>query len=105
MQSSTEVFGEDAHEFRPERWLDSDEKKVAQMTKYFHPWGIGVRVCLGRFIATMEIYKFLAQAMLKWDFDLVEDERKGGGKIHVDKGYLQQPSNLMGSVKRREEKV
>ena len=103
MQSSTEVFGEDAREFRPERWLDSDEKKVAQMTKFFHPWGFGVRVCIGRFIATMEIYKFLAQAMLTWDFNLVEDDKKGGGKIRVNRGYLQQPSNIMASVKRRVE--
>lgn len=102
MQASTEVFGADAREFRPERWLDSNEKKVAQMTKYFHPWGIGVRVCLGRFIATMEMYKFIAQSMLKWEFDLVEDEKKGGGKISVSRGYLQQPSGLMAKVKRRE---
>ncbi len=105
MQSSAAIFGDDAREFRPERWLDSDEKKVAQMTKYFHPWGIGARVCLGRFIATMEIYKFIAQGLLKWHFELVEDEKNGGGKVHVNRGYLQQPSGLMARVKRREEKA
>jgi hypothetical protein len=39
MQSDEGVFGKDPREFRPERWIDGNEKEVAQMTKHFHPWG------------------------------------------------------------------
>ena len=102
MQQSLDIFGDDAREFNPHRWLDSDEEKVARMTKYFHPWGIGVRVCAGRFIAMMEIYKFIAHTMLKWDFELVEDKAQGGGKIEVNRGYMQQPEGVMARVTRRE---
>ena len=34
---NTSVFGNDAHEFRPERWLISDEKKLAFMDRYWIP--------------------------------------------------------------------
>ena len=104
MQTSPEVFGADAKDFRPERWLDADEKKVAQMTKYFHPFGIGVRVCAGKWIAMLEIYKFVAESVTKWEFEKVEDEKEGGGKMTVARGHLQQPEGLMVRVKRRQEK-
>jgi cytochrome P450 len=104
MQSAIEIFGDDARDFRPERWLDSDEEKLARMQKYFHPCGIGVRVCQGRFIAFMEMYKFAAEMVMKWDFELVQDEKEGGGMIRVNRGYLQQPEGVMVRVKRREEK-
>ncbi|KEY69110.1 hypothetical protein S7711_09646 [Stachybotrys chartarum IBT 7711] len=54
------VHGEDADEFRPERWMGNAEK-VAHMDKYSLTWGYGTRTCLAKDVARVETYKFLVQ--------------------------------------------
>lgn len=54
------IFGEDAHEFRPERWLE-DPDRAALMDKCILTWGYGTRICLGKNIALLETYKLLVQ--------------------------------------------
>jgi cytochrome P450 len=55
-----EVFGMDADEFRPERWLE-DEERTRIMEKYILSWGYGTRTCLGKNIAQLQVQKMVIQ--------------------------------------------
>ena len=48
----TKVFGADAADFKPDRWLES-EARSKEMDKYILTWGYGPRICLGKNIAQM----------------------------------------------------
>ena len=56
----TATFGEDAHLFRPERWLESEDR-AKEMDRYILTWGYGTRICLGKNIAQMVIQKLCLQ--------------------------------------------
>ncbi|KAI1281580.1 cytochrome P450 [Xylaria sp. FL0933] len=65
-----QVFGADADEFRPERWLMSDTDKLAAMNRQWIPFGVGSRTCIGRHISTLEISKLIPRIVLGFDFKL-----------------------------------
>jgi cytochrome P450 len=50
------VYGEDAFEFNPERWLESEERS-REMSKYLMAWGYGARQCLGKNVAELMTQK------------------------------------------------
>ncbi len=62
---SKAVFGADADEFKPDRWLQPhDEEKRRQMEDAWAIFGRGSRGCLGRDLAHMIIYKIVAAVRL-----------------------------------------
>jgi len=72
-----EVFGEDADEFRPERYMDLRREadtdaeeatsKVHAMERANLAWGLGHRVCLGRHVAELEMKLTVATLLLQFD--------------------------------------
>ncbi|KAH6634772.1 cytochrome P450 [Chaetomium sp. MPI-SDFR-AT-0129] len=69
-----ETFGEDADEFRPERWLESEER-AKKMERYMVHFGGGSHLCLGRNLALLEINKVVPRLLRDYRFELVHPGR------------------------------
>ena len=59
MHRRKDLFGDDAEEFRPERWIDGpDGKKGLRVSWEYIPFNGGPRVCIGQQFALMEVSYF-----------------------------------------------
>ncbi|OCT47226.1 Pisatin demethylase [Cladophialophora carrionii] len=97
------VFGADAEEFIPERWLRDDDdggRNAAYMERHMMHFGYGKRICIGRHITNTEMYKLLPVVLRDFDFDLVPDE-KGRWEWEVWRGWFHQQKNVMVKARRR----
>ncbi|KAI1494093.1 cytochrome P450 [Biscogniauxia mediterranea] len=70
-----EVFGPDADVYRPERWLE-DEERARVMERFMFQFGGGSHVCIGRNLALLEINKVIPRLLRDFDFQLVDPERE-----------------------------
>ncbi|GAP91697.1 putative cytochrome P450 oxidoreductase [Rosellinia necatrix] len=66
------VWGEDAEEFRPERWLISNKDQLALMNRHWIPFGTGSRTCLGKNVSLLEIHKLVLRIVRDFDFKFKE---------------------------------
>ncbi|GAM42250.1 hypothetical protein TCE0_044r16037 [Talaromyces pinophilus] len=66
---SEDIWGPDAREFRPERWLVEDSKRLE---RYLVTFSKGARICLGINLAYAEIRLTLAQLFRRFTFSLDE---------------------------------
>ncbi|OAQ97404.1 hypothetical protein LLEC1_02670 [Akanthomyces lecanii] len=55
--------------FRPERWLNEDER----LDGYMIMFGGGTRVCLGQALAQAELHLMLAKLFRRWDCEMAAD--------------------------------
>ncbi|KAJ3167400.1 hypothetical protein HDU88_002322 [Geranomyces variabilis] len=67
---SREVYGPDAHVFRPERWADGWTPEPGG----YVPFGHGPKGCIGEKLAMMELKAILSRIVKKFDFDIVLDQ-------------------------------
>ncbi|KAK0744864.1 cytochrome P450 [Apiosordaria backusii] len=79
------VWGADAEEFKPERWLqdvsggESDEEYKKRMQKWNAcdlSFGAGSRICLGRNLALVETYKVVATILNRYEIELADREKE-----------------------------
>lgn len=88
VQRDKAIYGEDAELFVPERWLDKERAK--DYTKYNMAFGYGSRVCLGKDIAMMELFKGPLEFFRRYRFDAVKGKKqpewlvKGGVSYWTD---------------------
>ncbi|KAK3294215.1 cytochrome P450 [Chaetomium fimeti] len=69
-----EVFGRDADDFRPERWLE-DEERAKRMERYMFQFGGGSHLCIGRNLALLEINKLVPRLLRDYRFELAHPGR------------------------------
>lgn len=102
----TAVFGADAEEFIPERWLRDNDggKNAAYMERHMMHFGYGKRICIGRHITNTEMYKVLPTVLRDFDFEPALDNH-GKWEWEVWRGWFHQQKNVMVRAKRREHKA
>ncbi|RDW77370.1 hypothetical protein BP6252_05423 [Coleophoma cylindrospora] len=70
-----EIFGDDAAVWRPERWLEG-EAKSREMEKYLFHFGAGMRGCIGRNIALLEILEMVPSLMRTFEMELQDPHKE-----------------------------
>ncbi|KAF1808151.1 cytochrome P450 [Eremomyces bilateralis CBS 781.70] len=63
---SADLYGKDVEKFRPERWLE-DDAKTKLMKDYEFAFGHGARICIGRNLAFVELFKTIAELVRRYD--------------------------------------
>ncbi|KAI6365766.1 hypothetical protein MCOR25_005255 [Pyricularia grisea] len=77
------VWGPDADDYKPERWLRADGEteeaftaRLAVMNAADLTFGAGSRVCLGKHLGLLQAYKVVATLAIFYDLELVEPEKE-----------------------------
>ncbi|KAF7986263.1 hypothetical protein HWV62_35176 [Athelia sp. TMB] len=92
------VWGADFAQFRPERWLDAEPERSAEMQKAFNPFSFGPRACVGRNLASMELLIIISSILRRYEF-VLEGENRGG--LQTSEGFLRKPLGCKVGIKRR----
>jgi len=76
MNRSRTLFGEDSHEFIPDRWIAADDspeeqKRLRAMEQSLTTFGMGSRSCVGRNLAIVEVHKYIAAFVRNFDAEIV----------------------------------
>lgn len=78
-----DIWGVDADEFRPERWLQAEGESDAvyhERLQMFNAndltFGGGSRICLGRHLAMVELYKIVATLVSRYEMELADSDRE-----------------------------
>ncbi|KAI8140191.1 cytochrome P450 [Fennellomyces sp. T-0311] len=98
MGRSTKIWGSDAKDYRPERWIDDDEKLIRESQGKWPAFNGGPRICLGRNLAVLEAVVAIATLMQRYSFSLVPGQditygpsltlpMKNGMQVHVTKRH------------------
>lgn len=91
MHHSKEIWGEDADEFRPERW----DGVTARQKNAFIPFSYGPRACVGRNVAEMELKLIVATWVRRYDVVLRQDV------METREGFLRKPLALEIGIRKR----
>ncbi|KAI9760803.1 MAG: hypothetical protein M4579_001433 [Chaenotheca gracillima] len=78
-----EVFGPDANEFRPERWLESPPERLREMEDVYCVFGRGSRACIGKDLALMVMRKTVATVLHRWEISCPKGSLKGDNAFEM----------------------
>lgn len=77
MARQPENWGPDCCEFKPERFIDTNDDKVRNMSQYlFNAFNAGPRLCLGKHVAIMEAKTLCVSLLSRFTPKMAEGEQK-----------------------------
>ena len=91
LHHSKEIWGDDAEEFKPERW----EKVTQQQKDAFFPFQIGMRACFGRNLGELEMKVITATFFRRYEVEMLLE------KFATRPGFLRKPVPLFCTARRR----
>ncbi|EXC20878.1 Cytochrome P450 704C1 [Morus notabilis] len=84
------LWGDDAEEFRPERWLDQNGLFLPESPFKFTAFQAGPRICLGKDFAYRQMKIFSAVLLSSYRFKLSDEEKEFNYRtmlnLHIDGG-------------------
>ncbi|KAH7006784.1 cytochrome P450 [Ilyonectria destructans] len=92
---STEIWGPDAEDFRPERWENITDKQKSA----FIPFSYGPRSCVGRNLAEMQLGMITVTWAKRYDIFLRQDV------METREGFLRKPLGLDIGISKRQSTV
>ncbi|EEQ85215.2 cytochrome P450 oxidoreductase [Blastomyces dermatitidis ER-3] len=92
-----QVFGEDVNVFRPERWLEGSPEERADKNRNMFAFGAGPRVCIGKHISLLEMWKLVTEFVRHFDFEL-EDPK---AEWNIQAGWFVKQEGLRLKFKKR----
>ncbi|USW46942.1 Putative cytochrome P450 [Septoria linicola] len=92
-----DIWGPDAAQFKPERWIDSSTERLKIMDSFFMPFGLGSRTCIGRHISFLEMNKVIPMIVSKFDFEIVNQS----GTLETENYWFVKPTDFRVVVKER----
>ncbi|KIW60511.1 hypothetical protein PV05_00723 [Exophiala xenobiotica] len=66
------IFGEDADQYRPGRWLEGDTSKMDKSMLHF---GAGTRTCIGKNISLAELHKLIPYLLRNFKVEMWEQDK------------------------------
>ncbi|KAM0344848.1 hypothetical protein ACHAPU_007230 [Fusarium lateritium] len=75
---SRDLFGSDAEDFRPERWIPrdlEDRERINGEKSLLMTFGMGSRGCVGKHLATVELYMYISQFFRYYDAELLSQTK------------------------------
>ncbi|EEA25175.1 hypothetical protein TMatcc_006602 [Talaromyces marneffei ATCC 18224] len=90
-------FGKDPDEFRPERWL-CNEAQRRKMGRALLTFGAGRRVCLGKHISVIEMYKLIPSVFRRYKLEFAVPD---GCSYHVHNRWFVHQTGLDIKFKKR----
>lgn len=92
-----DVFGNDADNFRPDRWLVDTTEQRARMDRANLAFGYGSRSCIGKNLALLSITKLAARLLRDYEFHF----QKPGQEWKIQGGFFVPQDNFFVTIRRR----
>lgn len=74
VQHDPKVFP-DPYMFIPERWIENSQDRLKEMEASMFVFGAGSRICIGKSIALVEIYKLVPEILRRYTITLAHPEK------------------------------